>query len=137
VKAVLGLARIPPARRSPRVARALELGAEFLLSRDPVDADYPAGWGGVISPSWRKLGFPSGYVADVLQVVEALAELGLARDARLRHALDWIGGKADGDGRWRNQYAYNRKTWVDFEPQGQPSRWVTLRACRVLRAAHG
>ena len=35
----------------------------------------------------------------------------------------------------KNSYAYNRKTWVDFERQGQPSKWVTLRACRFLRAA--
>ena len=33
-----------------------------------------------------------------------------------------------------NEYAYNGKTWVDLERQGQPSKWVTLRACRVLRA---
>jgi hypothetical protein len=39
-------------------------------------------------------------------------------------------------GRWRNEYAYNGKTWIDFEKQGQPSRWVTLRACRVFKAMH-
>lgn len=137
VKAVLGLARVPPERRSGSVRRALEVGAAFLLSRDPVAADYPAGWGGVVSSSWRKLGFPSGYVADVLQVLEALAELDQVQDARLEHALDWLVAKAGADGRWLNQYAYNGKTWVDVERQGQPSRWVTLRACRVLRAAHG
>jgi hypothetical protein len=134
---MLGLARVPPERRSESVRQALEVGAAFLLSRDPVVADYPAGWGGVVSSSWRKLGFPSGYVADVLQVLEALAELGQVRDERLVHALRWLAEKPDGEGRWRNQYAYNRKTWVDYEPQGGPSRWVTLRACRVLRAAHG
>jgi hypothetical protein len=26
---------------------------------------------------------------------------------------------------------------VDIEHQGQPSKWVTLRACTVLRAAYG
>jgi hypothetical protein len=137
VKAVLGLARVPAHRRSPLVRRALDAAAEFLLSRDPALADYPAGWGGRVSGSWFKLGFPSGYVADVLQVLEALAELGRAQDERLRHALDWLVAKADADGRWRNQYAYSRKAWVDIERQGEPSRWVTLRACRVLRAAHG
>lgn len=135
VKAVLGLARIPPEGRSPAVRRALDAGAAFLLSRNPAVADYPAGWGGRISSSWFKLGFPSGYVADVLQVLEALAELGMAGDERLRPALAWLVAKADRDGRWRNEYAYNRKTWVDVERQGRPSRWVTLRACRVLRAA--
>jgi len=24
--------------------------------------------------------------------------------------------------------------WIDIEPQGRPSKWVTLRACRVLRS---
>jgi hypothetical protein len=43
----------------------------------------------------------------------------------------------DAAGRWRNRYADNGKTWVDIEAQGRPSRWVTLRACTVLRAAYG
>jgi hypothetical protein len=76
-------------------------------------------------------------VADVLQNLEVLCELGYARDTRLRHALDWVVGKQDAQGRWRNEHAYNGKTWVDFERQGQPSRWVTLRACRVLKLAFG
>jgi len=43
--------------------------------------------------------------------------------------------KQDDRGRWHNDYAYNGKTWVDIERQGAPSKWVTLRACRVLRRA--
>ena len=39
------------------------------------------------------------------------------------------------DGRWINRYAYHGKTWGDIEQQGKPSKWVTLRACSVLRAA--
>ena len=133
-KAMLGLARIPVERRSPLVARAIEAGATFLLSRDPLVADYPMGWGNVRpSGSWFKLGFPSAYVTDVLQVLEALTELGHGGDPRLVAARDWLLGRQDEDGRWRNQYAYNGKTWVDIETQGEPSRWVTLRACRVLR----
>jgi hypothetical protein len=87
------------------------------------------------STSWFKLGFPSGYVADVLQVLEALAEFGHARDERLAAAYDWLLTQQDADGRWANRYAYRGKTWVDFERQGAPSKWVTLRACAVLRAA--
>ncbi|MCI0584507.1 MAG: nitrogen fixation protein NifH [Chloroflexi bacterium] len=133
-KAVLGLARIPVARRSALVTRAIEAGASFLLSRDPVVADYPMGWGNVRpNGSWFKLGFPSAYVTDVLQVLEALTEVGHGHDPRLCAARDWLVGRQDERGRWRNQYAYNRKTWVDFEVQGAPSKWVTLRACRVLR----
>ena len=136
IKALLGLARIPVAQRSPLVAQALEQGAEFLLGRDPAAADYPMGWGNTRpSGSWFKLGFPSGYVADVLQNLEVLCELGHGRDPRLARAIEWLLAKQDERGRWRNEYAYNGKTWVDFERQGQPSKWVTLRASRVLRAA--
>jgi hypothetical protein len=141
IKALLGLARIPPERRTTAVERALAQGVEFLLSHDPAVADYPMGWSNTRpSASWFKLGFPSGYVADVLQNLEVLCELGSAGDPRLQHAVRWLAGKQDGQGRWRNQYAYNGKTWVDFEKQGQPSRWVTLRACHVLKSvyeAHG
>jgi hypothetical protein len=134
VKALLALARIPPERRSPPVQQALRQGAAFLLSRDPAVADYPMGWGNTRpNVSWFKLGFPSGYVTDVLQNLEALCALGYARDPRLEPAVAWLLSKQDAQGRWRNQYAYNGKTWSDFEPQGAPSKWVTLRACYVLR----
>jgi hypothetical protein len=136
IKAVLALARIPPRRRSPVVRRALSAGSEFLLSRDPSRADYPA-YGDRVSSSWFKLGFPSGYVSDVLQCLEALAETGHAKDPRLSNAYDWLLSQQDARGRWRNRYAYNGKTWIDVERQGAPSRWVTLRAARVLRAALG
>lgn len=136
VKAMRGLAAIPPRRRTQLVRRAIEVGVEFLLSRDPSVADYPMPVGDT-RPSrlWFKLGFPSGYPADVLQVLEVLTELGRARDPRLRPAVEWVVGRQDARGRWRNQYAYNRKTVVDIEQQGRPSKWVTLRACTVLAAA--
>ena len=136
IKAMLGLVRIPPGERSPLVERALDIGTSFLLDRDPVAADYPMGWGNTRpSGSWFKLGFPSGYVSDVLQNLEVLCELGHGRDPRLAVAIAWLLSKRGGDGRWQNEYAYNGKTWVDFERQGRPSKWVTLRAWRVLRAA--
>jgi hypothetical protein len=138
LKELLALARIPPARRSALVRRAVDAGVAFLFSRDPDVADYPMGWGNTKpNASWFKPGFPSGYVSDVLQTLEVLAELGHGRDARLERALAWVEAGQDEQGRWRNRYAYNGKTWVDIEAQGQASKWVTLRACTVLRAAYG
>lgn len=138
IKELRALARIPPRRRTRRVRHAIDVGVEFLLSRDPAVADYPMPESDTRpSRSWFRLGFPSGYVADVLQNLEVLAELGRARDARLGHALEWVVAQQDADGRWANRHAYNGKTTLDIEPQGQPSKWVTLRACTVLRAAHG
>jgi hypothetical protein len=135
IKALRALARVPARRRSAIARRAITQGTELLLSRDPAVADYPTN--SRVSPNWLKLGFPSGYVADVLQNLEVLAELGHGKDARLSNAIDLVLSKQDASGRWRNEYPYRGKTWVDFEPRGGPSRWVTLRACRVLRAALG
>ncbi len=133
IKALRALARVPPNLRTPQVNKAIRVGVRFLLSRDPSRANYPAG-DGRISSSWFKLGFPSGYVADVLQNLEILAELGYGRDKNLRPAMEWLLSKQDAHGRWKNQYSYSGKLWADVEPQGSVSKWVTLRACRVLKA---
>jgi hypothetical protein len=138
LKELSALARIPPKRRTPLVRRAIEAGVAFLFSRDPAVADYPMGWGNTKpNASWYKPGFPIGYVSDALQILEVLAELGQGRDPRLNHALAWIENSQNEYGQWLNRYAYNGKTWIDIEHQGQSSKWVTLRACTVLRAAYG
>jgi hypothetical protein len=127
---------VPADRRSSEIARALSLGLEFLLSVDPATALYPMGWGNTKpNGSWFKLGFPSGYVADVLQVMEGVCEAGAGADPRLSSAIDWLVAQQDGQGRWKNRYPYNGKMHVDIDRPGLPSRWVTLRAARVLRMA--
>lgn len=138
IKEMRALTAIPPRRRQALVRRAIEVGTEFLLSHDPAVADYPMGYGNTKpSGSWFKLGFPSGYVADVLQNLEVLAASGKARDERLDNAYEWLISRQSADGRWHNRYAYHGKTTVDLEQQGAPSKWVTLRACSVLAARYG
>jgi|DewCreStandDraft_4_1066084.scaffolds.fasta_scaffold13579_3 hypothetical protein len=80
-------------------------------------------------------GAPSG-TADCLQgnLCRALAALGYSADPRLKNALALIRGKQDAQGRWPLEYDYTGKTWINFGPKGQPNKWVTLRALRVLKA---
>lgn len=137
VKALRGLATIPVGERGPRVDAAIAAGVELLLSVDPSGAAYPAGWGGGISRAWFKLGFPSGYAADILQAGEVLVEAGYARDPRLAALTDRVLAQQDETGRWRNQYPYRGRLWSDVDEAGKPSPWVTLRACRFLRARLG
>ncbi len=138
VKALGALNRVPAELRTPQVQRAIEQTAGFLLSTGPETAAYPVAWGNTKpSGSWFKLGFPLGYVTDVLQNMEVLCEAGFARDERLDGAFRWLLSLQDEAGRWKNRNSYHGKTWVDFEKQGEPSKWVTLRACRVLKARYG
>jgi hypothetical protein len=136
IKAMLALGRIPPSLRTQRMQTAIQQGIAFLLSHDPAVADYPFGMGNKPSSSWFKFGYPLGYITDVLQNLEVLASLGHAQDPRLARALDLVVSKQDRQGRWMLEYSYNGKTWVDIEKKGEPSKWVTLRALRVLKTAY-
>jgi len=136
IKAMLALSKVPLPLRTRRMQTAIQTGITFLLSHDPAVADYPFGMGKKPSSSWFKFGYPIGYITDFLQNLEALAALGQAQNPKLAHALDSVINKQDNLGRWMLEHSYNGKTWVDIEEKGQPSKWVTLRALRVLKAAY-
>ena len=130
-KAIAALLAIPGRERTAAVERALDAGAEFLLSRDPAEADYPSGGG--ISSTWFRLGLPLSYWSDFLETLENLVDLGYGGDPRLDRAFALLLSKRRPDGRWRLENTPNRKTWAPIETRGKPSKWVTLRALRTLR----
>jgi len=133
IPALDALSRIPSRDRSPAVKRAIQEGRTFLLSRDPAVADYPTPTGGPPSRSWFQFGYPMGYVQDVLRNLEVLTALGCEKDRRLQHAAENLLQLRTPDGRWIMRYSYKGKMWSDVEGKGRPSKWVTLRARRVLK----
>lgn len=135
VKEVLALAQKPAPQRSRLEQEAAAAGVDFLLGVDPATAGYPSGPAGRPNRSWWKFGFPVFYITDVLQILEALAAHGLGADPRLATLRALILGKRDAQGRWRLEYDYSGKTWVEFGEKGQPNKWVTLRALRALEMA--
>lgn len=132
---MLAFGKLPPERRTPLIDEAIRQGVEYLLSIDPATAGYPSFYGDGPNRNWWKFGFPVFYIADILQVVEALVALGYGADPRLANALELVRCKADADGRWPLEYGYARKMGkgVDFGRKGKPNKWVTIRALRVLR----
>lgn len=137
VKVMLALGKWPRQRRTPLMRRAIQHGLDFLLGVDPAEAAYPSGYSAKPSGNWWKFGFPVFYVTDLLQVVEAVAGVGGAADPRLSHAVALIRDKQDASDRWILEYDYHGKTWVEFGVKGQPNKWVTLRALRVLQVVEG
>jgi hypothetical protein len=131
VKAMKALSAVPPGERTPPMQQAIDAGVEFLLSRDPAAADYP--YTERVSSTWFKFGFPLSYWSDVLEIIAVLAELGYAGDPRLAGAVELILKKRDAQGRWKLENSLNGKMWHDIEKRGKPSKWVTLRAMRVLK----
>jgi hypothetical protein len=133
VKVMLAFSKLPPERRTPRMEAAIQAGLDFFFSVDPLTADYPCGWAPKPSPNWWKFGFPVFYVTDLLQLAEALGGLGYGGDPRLAGTIDFIREQADAHGRWATRYNYAGKTWSDWGRGGQPGKWVTIRALRVLK----
>jgi hypothetical protein len=132
VKVMLAFSKLSKEKRALFVNKAINTGVDFLFSADPSNADYPCGYSKKPSGNWWKFGFPVFYVTDLLQNAEALVGLGYGHDPRLANALNMIREKRDAQGRWLLEYDYTGKTWVDFGVKKQPSKWVTLRALRVL-----
>ena len=136
VKAMLALGKVPDAARTAVMESAIREGLDFLLGCNPAVADYPMGYSTKPNRSWFRFGYPIGYVTDVLQNLEALVALDSGGDERLGPAIEMLLSKQDDLGRWKMEYTYNGKTWIDVEMKGKPSKWVTLRALRVIKAAH-
>lgn len=131
-KGLRALTAISDGERTPIIERAIEVGAEFLLSRDPAEANYS--YTERVSSTWFKFGFPLSYWSDVLETTSVLVDLGYGKDPRLTHVFEVILGKQDDHVRWALENTLNRM-WVEIEKKKEPSKWVTLRALRVLKRA--
>lgn len=134
-KELRALARIPERERPPEVKAALERIAGFLLKYDLARAAYPRK--NQTSEHWFKFGFPRTYTADILEILEALCLAGYGRERKLGPAIEYMLTKQGKDGTWTMEYSPNGKMLADIEEKGKPSKWVTLRALRVLKARYG
>ena len=133
VKALKALAEIPPERRSPAVRRTLDDGAEFMLRHHVHKRSHDLAK--TSKPGWRRLSFPLMWQTDVLEILGILTKLGRAGDERAREARALVASRQDAQGRWKLQQTFNGRFVVDIETKGEPSRWVTLKALRVLNAS--
>jgi hypothetical protein len=86
-----------------------------------------------VSENWFKLGFPLGYRADVLEAMTVLAEAGYGYHETVQAGVEWLLAKRDEEGRWGLEHLPG-KMWTSFGRVGQPNKWVTLRALRLLKA---
>jgi hypothetical protein len=136
VSVMMAFSRLPAGRRNGQIERAIQAGTDFFFSVDPATADFHDSKSGVPNPKWWQFKFPDFYPADILKLAEALTALGYGADPRLANTFDLILSKQDENGRWPLDYVdRTRKVWVNYGPEGKPSKWITLRVLRVLKRA--
>jgi hypothetical protein len=122
---------------APTIAAARHRGQEYLLERrllrrrttgELIARDRKGGG------AWTQFAFPTWWHYDVLRALDYLRHADVAPDERMAEAIDVVAAKRDLDGRWPLEVQYpGRMPVVLDEGTGQPSRWNTLRALRVLR----
>jgi len=139
-EALAAFAVLPKSKRTRRIKRSIERGAEFYLARRLLES------GEKYAP-WFRLHYPIHYYYDVLVGLDVITKLGYGDDKRLGKALGVLKAKRLSDGRWPLErihpdppnYAWGpgnlRHTIrpLALEMKGKPSKWITLTALRVLR----
>jgi hypothetical protein len=123
------------------VTAARERGQDYLLDRklfrrlstgEAIAEDRMSG------ADWTQFSFPGWWQYDVLRGLDYLRSAGVRPDARVSEVVELVLAKRGADGRWNLDATYDGINMLDMgERVGQPSRWITLRALRVLKWAAG
>ncbi len=126
----------------PNITTARERGQEYLLSRrlfrrlstgEVIDRDRKSKAQGDGTPAFTRFAFPTWWHYDVLRGLDFLRAAGVPPDERVTDAIELVRSKRDATGRWPLEVRYPGPMLVDLgEEEGAPSRWITLRAMRVL-----
>jgi hypothetical protein len=115
------------------VREARRRGEEYMLERRLFRRKST---GEVIDEDWLRFAYPTYYHYDVLRALDYLRGAGGAPDARTTEAVALLEQKRDADSRWPLDRIHEGEVHLDMdEGVGKPSRWITLRAMRVLRWA--
>jgi hypothetical protein len=115
----------------PEVTAARKRGEEYLLERGLFRR---RSTGEVANPEFLELAFPPRYHYDVLRALDYFREAERRPDPRMGDAVSLIKNRRQTDGRWLLERAYDEPLPFSLgESVGEPSRWNTLRALRVLR----
>lgn len=116
---------------APEVVSSRRMGEEYLLQRALFRR---LSTGEIANPEFLVLAFPPRCHYDVLRGLDYFRAAGLAPDARVGDAVRVIESKRQADGRWLLDARYDEGIAAPSgERVGEPSRWNTLRALRVIR----
>jgi hypothetical protein len=76
--------------------------------------------------------FPPRWKYDFIRALDYFRACDAARDERMNDAIELLQKKQKKDGLWPLNSGMSGRKFFDLEEAGQPSRWNTLRALRIL-----
>ena len=105
-------------------------GEEYLLRRNLFRR---LSTGRTVDPVWLEFAFPTWWHYDVLRALDHFRATGNKPDPRVAEAVELVRAKQLPDGRWPLDHTHPGAVHFPIEDGvGEPSRWNTLRALRVL-----
>ena len=132
--ALEGLTAYRDAGGPTEVAAAIGRGQDYLLERGMLRRKHD---GELVEERWLTFAFPTYWHYDVLRGLDYLRTAGIPADDRVAEAVGVVRDRRQNDGRWLLDRVYPGRTIVALEDAGEPSRWITVRALRVLEWAGG
>jgi hypothetical protein len=117
-------------QRGLAVKSAVEKAHEFLLIHHLYKSHRT---GKVVDSAMTRLTFPPRWHYDFLRALDYFQSVNAPKDERMRDAIDLLLAKRNADGCGTMNKPWAGRVFFDMEETGQPSRWNTLRALRVLR----
>jgi hypothetical protein len=136
VKPLIAFSMIPEKERSKDITEIIKREIEIYLENEIFMYLKDEKGERKAKSGWKRFGFPLFYQSDALEVLDVLTKLGV-KDERMGRALDLVLSKQDENGRWNLENTFNGKMWVDIEEKRNPSKWITLKAVRVLKGVYG
>jgi len=124
-----GLLEFERTNASAAVAEARHTGEEYLLDRSLFRRQST---GEVVDPAYLEFAFPYYWHYEVLRALDYFRAAGAEPDPRMAEAIEVVRSKRQPDGRWLLDGIHPGRVHFDVEDVGEPSRWNTLRALRVL-----
>jgi hypothetical protein len=109
--------------------QAQVLGREFLLVHRLFRSHRT---GKVVKPSITRFSYPPRWYYDVLRGLDYFRACAAGPDPRFEDAFQILGLRRRTDGCWPLQNDHPGRVFFRLENIGEPSRWNTLRALRVL-----
>ena len=132
VKVLRALARIPASKRSSRIKAIIANEVETVLENQIYKYLKNTDGSRKEKAGWKRFGFPLFYQSDALEVLDTLTELGV-KDKRMEDSISLVTGAMAEEGRWILKNTFNGKMLCEIDSKGLPSKWITLRALRVLK----
>jgi hypothetical protein len=132
IKVLKAFARVPERARSDRLKRIIKQESEIVLENQVFKYLRNPDGSRKEKAGWKRFGFPLFYQSDVLEVLDVLTELGV-HDRRMQEAVNLVTESRNESGIWNLMNSFNGKMLCEIDVMKKPSKWITLRALRMLR----